>query len=67
MRNPITGLLKWFLILAISIALLALFIHVIMPLALLAVIIGGVYYLFKRNHLARERAKYTPEGRKKVN
>ncbi len=64
MLDTILGLLKWFLILAVSIAL---FVYIGIPLITTAVVIGLIYYFYRRTRLAHARARYTPEGRKKVN
>lgn len=67
MLDTFKSIFKWLIILAVSIALFFIFIHVVFPIIAIAIIAGIVYYFYKKNHLARERAKYTPEGRKKVN
>jgi len=55
----------WKYVLGFFIALLlfSIFMHVILPLIIVAAIIGGIYYLYKKY----KKNRYTPEGRKKVN
>ncbi|AKP66630.1 hypothetical protein [Companilactobacillus ginsenosidimutans] len=64
MIDTFLGIFKLFLIVAVSIAL---FIYVGIPLIITAIGAGLIYYLYKRTRLAHQRARYTPEGRKKVN
>ncbi|KRK65794.1 hypothetical protein FC72_GL000239 [Companilactobacillus tucceti DSM 20183] len=52
--------LKWFLIVAVA---LAIFFYIGIPLLIMAAVAFGIYYLYKRYKASR----YTPEGRKKVN
>lgn len=67
MLDTFLGFFKWFLIVAVIIAVIGIFLHLILPLIIVAIIAGLVYYFYKKGRLAKERAKYTPEGRKKVN
>jgi len=55
----------WKYVLGFFIALLlfSIFMHLILPLIIVAAIVGGIYYLYKRY----KKSRYTPEGRKKVN
>ncbi|WP_125708274.1 hypothetical protein [Companilactobacillus zhongbaensis] len=67
MLDTFLRLIKWVLIIAVAAVLFFVFIHVVFPLIAVLIIAGVIYYLYKRNRLARQKARYTPEGRKKVN
>ncbi|WP_125588752.1 hypothetical protein [Companilactobacillus jidongensis] len=60
MADTFLNILKWILIVVVAGFLI---IHVAIPLIIVAAIVGGIYYLYRR-HKANQ---YTPEGRKKVN
>ncbi|MFD1418003.1 hypothetical protein [Companilactobacillus keshanensis] len=51
---------KWFLIAVVAIAI---FFYIGIPLLIMAAVVFGIYYLYRRYKANR----YTPEGRKKVN
>ncbi|WP_125714189.1 hypothetical protein [Companilactobacillus kedongensis] len=51
---------KWFLIVAVAVAI---FFYIGIPLLIVAAVVFGIYYLYRRYKSSR----YTPEGRKKVN
>ncbi|MFD1471223.1 hypothetical protein [Companilactobacillus mishanensis] len=64
MLDTFLGLIKWFLILAV---VATLFIYIGIPIITVVAAVGLCYYLYRKFRLARQRARFTPEGRRKVN
>ncbi|WP_334332810.1 MULTISPECIES: hypothetical protein [unclassified Companilactobacillus] len=61
--NKDNNIWKYVLGFFIALILFSIFMHVILPLIVIAAIVGLIYYLYKKH----QKNKYTPEGRKKVN